>query len=530
MACPSSACHTDRANYRRARTHASHRAQMTAFTPLGPYTYGDLESPGALLEAAKSLARVTGNHKELIMMATGPDDNSIAVTNTSLVSLAKLGMRKHVLLLTDSFTTCELVSRPPGPCFWSSRMLRTRPADSLTLRQFWDLRFRFYYMKKKYMALLVAGGYSVLQVDTDTVWQHDPFRVLRQMESTSIVCMRDVGLANAGIVYARPGTKAAMMLLEEVAWRVQLMQHHPEIVGKLFPWAKSPYYANSDDQTILNDAIVSAVIGNRTFLGSTARYEARNKYNQQGPEWSAQPESKQSGLEMRKLWRSQRAGTVTIPWGDANAKPGSPTATNRRTRYIVLPIGDNDGVALAPRALFAHLPYTPHAAITHLTAARGYRAKVSALQRIKKWDPMGSQEDSGKSDDGDDVGGLGVAPALFAENKPAKQTGAKVKLGGSGGLKLRDFGGGGGGGKKGGGGGGGGGGYVKEFKPLKTGGKAGGGGGKAGGGGGKAGGGGGKLSGKDIKKEMKKELKRNGDGGDATAAEAADDPGGTQGE
>ena len=43
---------------------------MTAFTPLGPYTYGDLESPGALLEAAKSLARVTGNHKELIMMAS----------------------------------------------------------------------------------------------------------------------------------------------------------------------------------------------------------------------------------------------------------------------------------------------------------------------------------------------------------------------------------------------------------------------------------------------------------------------------
>ena len=37
-------------------------------------------------------------------------------------------------------------------------------------------------------------------------------------------------------------------------------------------------YANSDDQTLLNDAIVGAVIGNRTFMGSTARYEARNKY------------------------------------------------------------------------------------------------------------------------------------------------------------------------------------------------------------------------------------------------------------
>ena len=36
-------------------------------------------------------------------------------------------------------------------------------------------------------------------------------------------------------------------------------------------------YANSDDQTLLNDAITSAVTRNRTFLGSTARFEAKNK-------------------------------------------------------------------------------------------------------------------------------------------------------------------------------------------------------------------------------------------------------------
>ena len=75
-------------------------------------------------------------------MATGPDQTSVAMTNNSLVTLASVGLRKHVLLLTDSWRTCELVSRPPGPCFWSSRMLRARPADSLTLQKFWDLRFR----------------------------------------------------------------------------------------------------------------------------------------------------------------------------------------------------------------------------------------------------------------------------------------------------------------------------------------------------------------------------------------------------
>ena len=39
-----------------------------------------------------------------------------------------------------------------------------------------------------------------------------------------------------------------------------------------YPWSREPYYANSDDQTLLNDAIVSAVTGNRTCLGSTMPY------------------------------------------------------------------------------------------------------------------------------------------------------------------------------------------------------------------------------------------------------------------
>ena len=51
----------------------------------------------------------------------------------------------------------------------------------------------------------------------------------------------------------------------------------------------------------------------------------------------------------------------------------------------------NDSIALAPRVLFAHLPFTPDAAITHLTAARGFHAKVNTLQRINAWHPDGNQ-------------------------------------------------------------------------------------------------------------------------------------------
>ena len=125
----------------RTRT-TTRRDQKMATTVGGAVMFGDLETPGGLLAAAASVARVHGRHKELIMMATGPDLNSVAVTNTSLVSIAALGLRKHVLLIADSHETCRTVLAHPGPCFWSSRMPINKPADSLTIRQFWDFRFR----------------------------------------------------------------------------------------------------------------------------------------------------------------------------------------------------------------------------------------------------------------------------------------------------------------------------------------------------------------------------------------------------
>ena len=270
-------------------------------------------------------------------------------------------------------------------------MLKNRPSESIVMTKFWDWRFRFYYVKKLYNARLVELGFAVLQVDTDTVWTHDPFPMLRAMNRSSIICMKDVGLANAGIVYARPGSAAALRLLYDVAWRVQLFQNHPEIVGHMFPWSRAPYYANSDDQTLLNDAIVSAVTGNRTYLGSTARFEARTKYGHENqPEWGKLAESKEWSRLSKMVWQRARLQRVHAPWQE-----GSGT-----TRYKVLPIsGDltsphfDDGVALAPALLFKHLPYSSASAITHLTAARGFKAKVGALTRMGRWNPDGSMED-----------------------------------------------------------------------------------------------------------------------------------------
>ena len=342
--------------------------------------FGDVEGPGALEAAARRVATTNG---ELLLMATGPDLTSIQMANNTLVSLASIGLRKNVLMLADSWTTCEQLLAQP--CFWSSRVLLTAPAESGTSRQFWDWRFKFYYVKKSYMARLVKAGFAVLQADTDTVWQHDPFPALRAMSGSSIISMGDGPIANAGVVYARPGSAAAQTLLEDVAWRIQLLQNWPDIVPKLVRFAtKPPFYANSDDQTILNDAIVSAVLGNRTFLGSTARFEAKSRYNPRGPPWDAQPESAQWHAQLRQTQKLARYASLLVPW-QSRSEQGS------GYKYKYYPIGSSDSVAIAPRILFAHLPFSAANAMTHLTAARGFRSKVKALSDLGRWNPNGDQ-------------------------------------------------------------------------------------------------------------------------------------------
>ena len=65
-----------------------------------------------------------------------------------------------------TLTRCERVGERilgADACFWTSRMLGVRPSDSISLRKFWDWRFRFYWAKKHYVAQLLRLGFSVLQ-------------------------------------------------------------------------------------------------------------------------------------------------------------------------------------------------------------------------------------------------------------------------------------------------------------------------------------------------------------------------------
>jgi len=307
-------------------------------------------------------------------LRSGPMPSSVDMALNAMASLDAVGLGQHILLLADSAETCDTFHG--YSCYWSSRVLRVAPSDSITVQKFWDWRFRFHYVKKAYLSRLVFHGFSVIQADTDTVWNRDPFPVLRSMPS-SLITIRDRGICNAGLVYARPGSRQTRDIIDEVAWRVQLLQHYPETVAKLVHYAEPPYYANSDDQTILDDAVVSAVLRNRSWLSSTFRWEARHRYKAAGVEWATQPEYREHRRK-REIFRRLAVSTeLRVPWINA---------TRTRITYDrwALP-PSNDSFSVAPRALFAPLPYHPDNAVTHLMAARGFKSKVAVLKQIGKW-------------------------------------------------------------------------------------------------------------------------------------------------
>ena len=110
-----------------------------------------------------------------------------------------------------------------------------------------------------------------------------------------------------------------------MAWRVQLFQNHPEVTGRLVHYAREPYYANSDDQTLLSDCFLSAILGERTWLTSTARFEARNRYNNLKtlPEWPQLPEAVEQKKQVQMAWKKARNRVVSIHWGSTPGRPGT---------------------------------------------------------------------------------------------------------------------------------------------------------------------------------------------------------------
>lgn len=324
--------------------------------------FQDIEEPGAL-------HHISGIHQELIMLCTAPDSASVAMYRNSRASISNLGLEPKILTLTDSFESCRRLN--VSQCVWSSRFTNEKPGHSVSIDKFWDWRFKFYFVKKKLLADLVKLNVTVLQADTDAVWIRDPFPLLRNVKS-SIVVQSDGPFANAGLMYAKRGSKQSRELLFDVAWRIQLFQNHPHMVKHIVSFAKEPFYANSDDQTILNDAIQSAALNKKIFLGSTARFEARNRYFPFGPEWSSTAEYKKNQKNLKAVHSLTRRRRYTDELGAFTCKE--------------IPISVEDSVCVVSNKIFAHaIDSHEHSCIYHVAGVRGFAAKREFLQRKNLW-------------------------------------------------------------------------------------------------------------------------------------------------
>jgi hypothetical protein len=64
-------------------------------------------------------------------------------------------------------------------------------------------------------------------------------------------------------------------VLAELFRRIDLFMFHPERVPDYVPWAVPPFFSNSDEQTLMNDVVISAVMEIPYYVGSTAQLEVR---------------------------------------------------------------------------------------------------------------------------------------------------------------------------------------------------------------------------------------------------------------
>lgn len=354
-------------------------AWTTPSTLRGDVDFLDVEEPGVLVDVASAIA---SPDREVVLVVTAGDDNSVRMADACLSQLHALGIDAHTIVVTDEVKSCSRLGKlHRAKCLWSSRVLKRAPARSTSMDKFWDGRFRFYAAKKAYLASLVRQGFRVFQSDADAVFARNPLPVFRSLPSNcSVVVQTDGPIANAGMMYARPGTRASQRLLDEVAWRIQLFQHRPSTIERVVRFATTPYYANSDDQTILNDAIVSFVTGNRTFLGAQARFEAKNSHNRHATfSWTSLPEYQEWKRGITSTWKRSRQ----IAWTPYRVN-GTKIHSRRKHHVVGFPFFDEprDYVCLAPHWLISHMPHTPKNYVTHLARARGMTAKMKALSSV----------------------------------------------------------------------------------------------------------------------------------------------------
>ena len=232
--------------------------KLPAFTEFA----ADVEAPGVLERVASQIS-----YKREIVLVCG--DGSAYASPTALNTVLQFyALRiRHVLYISDGPAACVRLRRavPSLACAWSSIINTSKPQhDSVLVKKWWDMRFYFYNVRKHMLSRLAGElGYNVLQTDTDVAWFANPFPALKAgaLGEHQLVIQPDLPLANAGVMYAqriRP-TDAAAWVLRELITRIRAFSFHPELVPKLLPWARPPFFSNADEQSLLNDCLASSI-------------------------------------------------------------------------------------------------------------------------------------------------------------------------------------------------------------------------------------------------------------------------------
>lgn len=205
----------------------------------------DLEKPNLLNRVLKSITGV------VVLMASGPDKNSHFFLNYSMAQLSKFGLNNNAIVLTDTEKSYLILNK--SNVYWSSRFVKTKPSESIVASKFWDWRFKFYYLKKYYMWKITSLGRSVFQIDTDVVWRNNVIDLFDSLTQYDLILQSDNPFLNAGMMFARGGSKYVSTFLYDLSWRILLFQNHPQIASVIAGTNSNINYGNFNDQTILND-------------------------------------------------------------------------------------------------------------------------------------------------------------------------------------------------------------------------------------------------------------------------------------
>jgi hypothetical protein len=289
---------------------------------LPPFT-----SFGADLEAPGMLQRVVGEvafARELIMVCgDGAPGASSATALNTVMQLHALRLH-HVLFISDSNASCHALraALPRLACVWSSRLPTSQPPNAgLAVQRFWGFAFYFYNLRKHYLAkMAIELGLNVLQTDTDAAWLANPYPALKGVyRQQQIVAMKDRPMVNAGVFYVqnvRDGDGAAWVL-RELSRRIHLFMFHPEAVARYVPWARPPFFANVDEQTLMNDCVRSAIANVTSYAQATAGWEV--KWRSSGTRqnrtfsWKSTPEFELLRWLDRAVVANRRTETLPTP-------------------------------------------------------------------------------------------------------------------------------------------------------------------------------------------------------------------------